>query len=142
MNNYIENEFGSYRAWREGLTESECDSIAADVNARIEVLKRGFRESIGADPHLVETLIAYVVHGRPTGDFCEAMIANDLRDCVMRADHINAQNLTRNAGAFFWNAPLACFGSRDKYSEWVSKGGLLGAMREFTLSNRKLSAVK
>ena len=75
---------------------------------------------------LVESITAYIDYGRPVGDFLKAVICNDLRLAVARADETNLQNLPAFAGFFFNKAPATCWGSAERYSDWLSHKGYEG----------------
>ena len=71
--------------------------------------------------HMQAALVRYVnEHIRP-GDFLTAVICNDLRDAVGRADDINI-NLLRVYVQWFYNvAPGYCWGSAQKMENWLAR---------------------
>lgn len=71
--------------------------------------------------HMMETLQAYIEYGRPTGDFLQAVISNDLREACGRADDTNFRILPAYVIYLYNNAPAACWGSRAKYEAWLAK---------------------
>jgi len=63
----------------------------------------------------------YIENGIKPGDFLTAVICNDLREAVGRADDENMQNLTAFVGYFYNEAPGRCWGSPEKMKEWIAK---------------------
>ena len=56
--------------------------------------------------------------GLVPGDFLWAVICNDLRGAVARADHENLRNLPAFVGYFYNEAPADCWGSLEKALAW------------------------
>lgn len=69
--------------------------------------------------HMLESLIAYRDEGRPTGDFLEAVIANDLVGAAGRADSININLLPSYANWLYNEIPQSAWGSRQAYRSWI-----------------------
>lgn len=68
----------------------------------------------------------FVMEGVVPGDFLQAVIANDLREAVGRADDENMRNLPAYV-AFFYNFfPANAWGTYKKMFAWAEKGGLMG----------------
>ncbi len=65
----------------------------------------------------------YIDDGTPTGDFLRAVIGNDLQEAVGRADDENLANLPAYIGYFYNEAPLPCWGSKEKMQAWIDRGG-------------------
>lgn len=68
--------------------------------------------------HVAEGLIAYVRHGRPVGGFLTAVLCNDLKEAVGRADEQCLDNLVAIVGWLYNEAPAACWGSLEKVNAW------------------------
>ena len=63
----------------------------------------------------------YIDHGIEPGHFLTAVICNDLREAVGRADEENVQ-LLREYVLFFYNeAPSPCWGSPEKMRAWTAR---------------------
>lgn len=76
--------------------------------------------------HMVAGLWRYILHGVEPGHFLCAVLANDLMAALRRADDINKHSLPAY-GAFLVNvAPAACFGSKERFEDWLRMGGLIG----------------
>lgn len=61
----------------------------------------------------------YIDHGIEPGHFLTAVICNDLREAVARADSENVL-LLREYVLFFYNdAPSQCWGSAEKMQAWM-----------------------
>ena len=53
------------------------------------------------------------------GDFLQAVICNDLREAVGRADDENIRNLPAYVAYFYNEAPSLCWGSKEKMEAWL-----------------------
>lgn len=71
-------------------------------------------------PDIVESLDAYAQHGRPLGDFLQAVVANLLVDAACRADSDNLRTLAAIAGYVYNVMPAQCWGSRKVYECWIT----------------------
>ena len=66
----------------------------------------------------------YIEHGRPVGDFLEGLLTNDLQKACSHADSRN-QRLIYYYSAWLYNkAPGGCYGSKERYREWVEDRGM------------------
>jgi len=68
-----------------------------------------------------ESINAYVTTGRPTGGFLEAVINNDLREAIVRADHINIRIIPAIVGYLYNECPAGCWGFSGAFDKWVEK---------------------
>jgi hypothetical protein len=69
-------------------------------------------------PLTVEMLNRWVSYGIPPGHFLTAVLCNDLRTAVMRADDANARALPDIVKWIFNHAPEACWGSPQAVNRW------------------------
>ena len=76
---------------------------------------RGFTIS----PHMLEAVNRYILDGDIPGDFLTAVITNDLRDAIARADDHNQVNLPAYIAYLNNEAPGQCWGSREKMNAWI-----------------------
>jgi len=53
------------------------------------------------------------------GGFLTAVLENDLKGAVARADHMNLAKLPEIVQWFTWNAPSSCWGSPEKVEAWT-----------------------
>jgi hypothetical protein len=65
----------------------------------------------------------YINDHVPPGEFLQAVICNDLREAVGRADDENMSNLPAYVAYFYNEAPGTCWGSMDAMKQWLSSGG-------------------
>jgi hypothetical protein len=72
------------------------------------------------------TIERYVQRGIPMGDFLQAVVANDLREAIGRADGGNMRALKQIVQVFYNYCPGNCWGTREVYKAWVERGGLAG----------------
>lgn len=68
--------------------------------------------------HMRVALRAYVLEGRRPGDFLTAVICNDLRNAVGRADDENLPLLKIYVQWFYNVAPSSCWGSSYNMLKW------------------------
>jgi hypothetical protein len=62
----------------------------------------------------------YIDQGIPPGDFLTAIICNDLKEAVSRADDENMRNLPAYVAYFVNAAPYISWGTRAKMDEWLA----------------------
>ena len=62
----------------------------------------------------------YIEQGIPPGSFLTAVICNDLKEAVGRADGENLRQLPAYVSYFYNDAPSACWGSPEKYEAWLA----------------------
>lgn len=68
----------------------------------------------------------WIEHGIFPGSFLTAVIENDLRTAVAKADDINVNRLADYVRFFHCDAPAGCWGSPEKVEAWNARGGLIG----------------
>ena len=61
----------------------------------------------------------YIEDGCPTGGFLYALLTNDLRGAVARADENNMRVLVEWVHWLYNEAPSLCWGSPDRVTEWM-----------------------
>lgn len=71
--------------------------------------------------HMRDAVWAYIENGYLPGEFLQAIIKNDLKEAVGRADYININALPAYVEFFFNYAPGECWGSPEKVAAWVEK---------------------
>lgn len=76
--------------------------------------------------HMHGAIKRYVEDGIPPGSFLEAVLCNDLRNAVLKADDINKNHLVQWVQFLMWEVPAACHGSEKAYEIWIGMGGLNG----------------
>jgi hypothetical protein len=77
-------------------------------------------------PHMHDGLINYLMHGREVGSFLHAVLTNDLREAVIRADDQNTAALAGYVRVLYNKTPLVCWGSEEAFEYWQKVGGLTG----------------
>lgn len=80
--------------------------------------------------HCQAGLRRYIEDGIKPGDFLYAVITNNLRRAVEKADEQNRAALSSYVTFLFNYAPAACFGSAKVVGEWIERGGLNGMDRK------------
>jgi hypothetical protein len=73
--------------------------------------------------HDHDSLIQYVLRGRPVGDFLQAVIENNLTEAFGRADEENRRCLFEICAWLYNWMPSNAWGSPAKYSAWIKQGG-------------------
>lgn len=76
--------------------------------------------------YMVGAIERYINQGIPPGDFLTAIICNDLKESVARADDENMANLPAYVAWFYNEAPVLAWGSRERMQTWISHEGLAG----------------
>jgi hypothetical protein len=64
----------------------------------------------------------YVDEHRAPGNFLTAVICNDLKEAVARADEVNAKLLREYVRWFYNEAPAQCWGSKENFQNWIKQG--------------------
>lgn len=67
-----------------------------------------------------DALREYVINRRETGGFLKAVICNDLRNAVGRADDENLPLIPLYVRWFHNVAPSSCHGSPQAFSDWLA----------------------
>ena len=67
----------------------------------------------------MSALELYVKERIPTGSFLEAVLCNDLREAIGRADENNQRVLPEIVAWLYNEAPSNCWGSREKVTAWL-----------------------
>lgn len=80
--------------------------------------------------HMRAGLVRYILLGIQPGSFLTAALSGDLFEAARRADDDNRAALARYATFLFNYAPVGCFGSAERVSDWIADGGLVGHERE------------
>lgn len=75
----------------------------------------------GLPEHMRDGARLYVEHGVAPGSFLTAVICNDLRKAMERADHINRERLFDIVCWFYNEAPAQCWGSPENFHAWVKQ---------------------
>ena len=76
--------------------------------------------------YMLDNLKAYINTGRGVGGFLTAVLENDLKGAVDRADSHNRANLPAYVGYLYNQAPGGCWGSPENVKAWKKAGGLKG----------------
>ena len=72
-------------------------------------------------PRTLESLRAWIESGRPLGDFCRAVISNDLRTAIARADENNLEALPALIRWLVYEAPAHSWGYSQALEIWPEK---------------------
>ena len=89
---------------------------------RLYATLHSFRlHEMGVPGHLHNGLVSYVLDGYCVGGFLRSVISNDLQKAVAHADHANKHNLSAVVAWMYNEAPSACWGSPQKYDDWLEK---------------------
>jgi hypothetical protein len=69
-------------------------------------------------------IIQWIQDGVKPGHFLTAIIENDLRGAIERADDENVIRLQAYIRFFYNCSPGRCWGSKELVAEWAKQGGL------------------
>lgn len=64
-------------------------------------------------------ILNYIDRGILPGSFLQAIICNDLKEAVGRADYENMRNIPAFVNYFHNHAPWPCWGSEEKMNAWM-----------------------
>jgi len=78
-------------------------------------------ESFGVPAHCRPGLAAYLIIHRPIGSFLTALLENNLRLAVGRADHLNASRFKNYVRFLLECAPGEAWGSPENVKAWLAK---------------------
>lgn len=76
----------------------------------------------GVAPATIGAFLRYIEYGIEPGGFATAIVSNDLKSAVARADLSNQKRIVDIITAFYNYAPSACWGSLDNYLQWIDAG--------------------
>ena len=71
-------------------------------------------------PYMMAALNAYIDEGVPVGRFLQAVIGNNLKDAVSRADDTNINLLPAYIVYLYNEAPSLCWGTPGSYQAWLA----------------------
>ena len=69
--------------------------------------------------YMLRAVNRYILNGDTPGDFLTAVITNDLREAIARADDHNQVNLPAYIAYLHNEAPGQCWGSPEKMTAWI-----------------------
>jgi len=72
------------------------------------------------------TILQYVNHGVPVGDFLTGVLKNDLMHAIGYADQYNIRALREIALYIHNHTPGTCNGSEENIEAWIKAGGISG----------------
>lgn len=84
-----------------------------------------YRDSLNIPPEIKASIDGHVMSGKPTGSFVQAVLENDLKTAVLKADEANYLLLGAIIGYCCNELPVVCWGSEDAVAAWARKGGWL-----------------
>ncbi len=70
---------------------------------------------------VLESLKMYVDDRIPTGSFLGAVLSNDLRGAMMRADDDNLATLFHIVAYVYNEIPSECWGSPERVNAWLDR---------------------
>lgn len=72
----------------------------------------------------------YIEHAILPGSFGTALLNNDLRDAVLRADSINIRLIPQHVKWMWENLPYESWGSAGAVQAWIEWGGTLSGKQK------------
>jgi len=69
----------------------------------------------------LEALQRYIRDGTPPGNFLTAVLRNDLKEAVARADATNQPLLALYVQWLYNRAPFGCWGTPEQVERWTAK---------------------
>lgn len=83
-------------------------------------LEKGLRQ-IAIPSHMHAAIRCHVIDRQPVGDFLTAVLSNDLKEAVKRADHLNLTALVPWVDLLYNYCPSNCWGSPAKVKAWLGE---------------------
>lgn len=109
--------YDEYRPGTSDFAKAEVDKWLARISP----------ELIEAIPnYMLGGVFRYLIVGVPPGDFLTAVISNNLKEAIARADDTNVFKLADYVRLFYNSAPTGAWGSPQNMKAWVEQGGLAG----------------
>lgn len=71
--------------------------------------------------YTLDTIKNYINDGIPTGGFLYAVLSNDLREAISRADNNNIVALPAIVSWLYNYAPINCWGSAQCVADWLTQ---------------------
>ncbi len=107
------------------MTALAAEYEMADLDDRQEALLAELHPVVSArfPDRMRGPIVRYLVAGRRPGDFLQAVIRNDLRDAVSRADDDNQALLLAWVQLLYMHAPAGSWGSSAALEEWIERRG-------------------
>ncbi len=96
------------------------DIVRTDGKTDEERLQAGL-EICRIPEHMHDGVKAYVLKGRPCGDFLALIIQNDFYTAAKHADNDNRSKLFEYADLLYNHFPGGSHGSKEKYVNWIAK---------------------
>lgn len=87
------------------------------------------QDSTDCPEHNKKSINEYVERGIPQGDALDAIFMNNLRKFFWHADGHTLANCVAIYKYIYNKIPMDCWGSKEKYENWVAMGGAVGAER-------------
>ena len=98
---------------------AEGDSIKIDTGFNMVKDRVKVKTTTVIDPNM-QSIKLYIENRMKPGSFLEAIICNDLKEAVARADDFNIRNIPAYVEFFYNRAPINCWGSTEKYLNWIA----------------------
>lgn len=121
----------NYRAAQGGQSDGAQEDEARERAAEIEQNQREAQDEnvclkamfdAGVPAHLRGGLMRYLLYRIPPGHFLLAVLSNDLKEAMGRADVDSRAGLFNIVSFLYNNAPSSCWGNPDKVHEWLMDG--------------------
>lgn len=72
--------------------------------------------------YMQDPLERYICDRVHPGGFLTAVLSNDLKEAVCRADDTNIRHIADYVRFLFNYAPMACWGSPEDFRNWLKQG--------------------
>ena len=76
--------------------------------------------------YMKDSLVAYLLYGRPTGGFLRFVLENNLMEAFIRADNWNFNHMGDWSSILYNVVPGEAFGSPEQVENWIKQGGFRG----------------
>ena len=103
------------------------ENIMSKADEKMMDMQRMFLEKNAIEmdipDYMIESLVQYILIGRPVGHFLTAIINNDLKGAVNRGDDMNQCRIVNYVKFLFNYAPHGSWGYEGSTNMWIARGG-------------------
>lgn len=97
------------------MSETEINQLIDDA------VKKFMFDRFAVPVHMRDVLVNYIEKGWDPGEFLYAVLTNNLREAVGRADCFNIGQLPAYIYYLHNYAPADCWGTKEKVKAWLAK---------------------
>jgi hypothetical protein len=108
------------------LSQNQSNDIYAGTIAEWEEEM----DRYGVPEHLRDGIARYILYGIQPGRFLEGLLSNDLRGAATDSTPASFAAIPGILNFLYWNVPMDCYGTPERFNAWMKRGGLLMQKQE------------